>query len=257
MARLDNILPPRLNERPIVRVLLIIPALNEAVALAALLVEVRNLAVPEGVQVDAVVIDDGSTDATAEVATKAGFTVLRLCKNLGIGGAVQAGIKLALGRGHDCAIQVDGDGQHPPSEALKLVTALQANPDAALIVGSRYTRREGFQSTLMRRLGAAWLSWVLRILAGVRCSDPTSGLRLYARPALRLFDLSYPYDYPEPESLAMAAGAQLKIQEEPVQMRDRQGGHSSIFGLSAVYYMIKVTLAIAFATLRPTSTIRR
>lgn len=239
------------------KVLLIIPALNEGEALGALLDEVRTLAAASEDRIDAVVVDDGSTDRTAEVARSANVGVLRLCKNLGIGGAVQAGIKLAFVRGYDCAIQVDGDGQHPPSEALKLVAAYRESPDVGMFIGSRYVRRDGFQSTFFRRLGAAWLAAVLRVLGRVKCSDPTSGLRLYGRAALRLFDLSYPYDYPEPESLAMATRAGLAIREVPVTMRERQGGSSSIFGMSAAYYMIKVTFAIALAAIRPISTVRR
>jgi glycosyltransferase involved in cell wall biosynthesis len=175
--------------------------------------------------------------------------VVRLCANLGIGGAVQCGLRAALREGFDCAVQVDGDGQHPPSEIGKLLAAFATTPTPDLVVGSRYLAQGGFRSTALRRLGSRWLSLLLRVL-GVRASDPTSGFRVYGHRALRLFDTSYPYDYPEPEALAMAAARGLVITEVAVGMRDRQGGKSSIAPLHGPYYMLKVTIAVALAYLR-------
>jgi glycosyltransferase involved in cell wall biosynthesis len=233
-----------------VRVLLIIPAFNEQQALGGLLAEVRALTPPAGVELDAVVVDDGSADHTSEVARRCGARLLRLCRNLGIGGAVQAGLVLAHREGFDCAIQIDGDGQHPPSELARLLEAAAGGAD--VIVGTRYRSRDGdgFRSTALRRLGSAWLRGILRLVTGLRLTDPTSGFRLYGPRALRLFSQTYPYDYPEPESLAVARAAGLTIAEVAVTMRERQGGRSSIAGLQSLYYMLKVTLAVLLAYLR-------
>lgn len=227
------------------RLLLVIPAFNEQASLGGLLTEIKALPPIAGVSIDAVVVDDGSSDRTQEVARAGGARVLRLCRNLGIGGAVQAGIQLAHREGFDAAVQMDGDGQHPPGELHRLLAA--QGPD--LVVGTRYKDGAGFQSTLLRRLGSGWLRGILRMV-GVKVSDPTSGFRLYGPRALRLFSDSYPYDFPEPESLAMTRAAGLTVSEVSVVMRERQGGQSSISGITSIYYMFKVTLAVVLAYLR-------
>ncbi len=228
------------------RLLLVIPAFNEQDSLGGLLTEIKALPPIAGATIEAVVVDDGSSDRTQEVARANGARVLRLCRNLGIGGAVQAGLQLAHREGFDAAVQIDGDGQHPPAELSRLLDA----PHADLIVGTRYREgTHGFRSTVLRRLGSSWLRGILR-LVGVRVSDPTSGFRLYGPRALRLFAESYPYDFPEPESLAMARAAGLTVTEVSVTMRERQGGRSSISGYTSIYYMFKVTLAVVLAYLR-------
>jgi len=229
-----------------VRLLLVIPAFNEQASLGGLLAEIKALPKADGVEIDAVVVDDGSSDRTHEVARENGARVLRLCRNLGIGGAVQAGIQLAHREGFDAAVQMDGDGQHPPAELVKLIAGHEGSD---LIVGTRFRDKNNFRSTALRRLGSWWLKVILRF-ARIRISDPTSGFRLYGTRALKLFAATYPYDFPEPESLAMARAAGLTVTEVPVTMRERQGGTSSISGYTSIYYMLKVTLAVVLAYLR-------
>lgn len=231
------------------RVLIIIPAYNEQEALGGLLAELRGLSNLEA-ELEIVVVDDGSADRTAEVAHAGGARVLELCGNLGIGGAVQSGLRLAARERFDFAVQIDGDGQHPPSELARLIAAATTSPVPDLVVGTRYKDRENFRSTTLRRVGSWWLKLVLRIVARVHVSDPTSGFRLYGPRALALFDETYPYDFPEPESLAVARANGLVIAETPVTMRERQGGSSSIVGFSTFYYMLKVTLAIVLSYTR-------
>jgi glycosyltransferase involved in cell wall biosynthesis len=234
-----------------VRLLIVIPAYNEEEALAGLLSEIRALdPAAVGAELETVVVDDGSTDRTAEVAHAGGARVLRLCRNLGIGGAVQSGLRLAHREQFDFAAQVDGDGQHPPSELVRLLEAARAEPAPDLVVGTRYRDKANFRSTALRRLGSWWLRVLLRIVTRVKCSDPTSGFRLYGRRALRKFHETYPYDFPEPESLAIARAARLSVVETPVTMRERQGGRSSILGFSTVYYMFKVTIAVVLTYIR-------
>jgi glycosyltransferase involved in cell wall biosynthesis len=226
------------------RLLIIIPAYNEQASLAALLDEIRALG-DIGATVETVVVDDGSTDRTADVAEAGGARVLRLCRNLGIGGAVQSGLRLAYREHFDAAVQCDGDGQHPPGE-IKSLLAIQGD----LVVGTRFANKTTFRSTALRRMGSWWLRVVLRVLTRLRVTDPTSGFRLYRARALQLFDSVYPYDFPEPESLAIARAAHLTIAEAPVTMRERQGGRSSIGSFSAVYYMFKVTIAVMLTYIR-------
>jgi glycosyltransferase involved in cell wall biosynthesis len=229
----------------VARLLVIVPAYNEQEALGGLLAEVRALPAAElGVEIETVVVDDGSHDRTADVARAGGARLLQLCRNLGIGGAVQAGLRLAHREHFDFAVQIDGDGQHPPTELARLLAVARGDTAPDLIVGTRYRDKDNFRSTLLRRLGSWWLRVILRVVTRMRLSDPTSGFRLYGPRALALFDETYPYDFPEPESLAIARASGLSVAEVPVTMRERQGGTSSIAGFSTVYYMLKVTIAV-------------
>lgn len=232
------------------RLLIVIPALNEEVALQSLLEEVLRVRLQLPCTSEVVVIDDGSTDGTVQVATALGVRVVRLCRNLGIGGAVQTGLRLAQREGFDCAVQLDGDGQHPPGDIARLIARLQGADLPDIVVGSRRMEFRGYQSTPTRRLGQGWLRLWLGLVCGLRVTDPTSGFRLYGPRAIALFERTYPYDFPEPESLAVAQALGLKLVDEPVEMRARQGGRSSISGLKPFYYMVKVTLAVALAYAR-------
>ena len=222
------------------RVLVIIPAYNEEENIVA---TVSNV-VAAGY--DYIVVNDGSKDRTLALCREQGIRVLDLPQNLGIGGAVQAGHKFAQRYGYDIDIQFDGDGQHDAAYLSQLVSCVCEGADLA--IGSRFLEEtEGFKSTFMRRMGKTWLSGFLRLFAGIRVTDPTSGFRACNRRAIDLFCSYYPIDYPEPESIAVAARRGLNVREIPVVMHERQGGTSSINALSSVYYMIKVSLAIAIA----------
>lgn len=223
------------------RVLVIVPAYNEA---ASILDTVRSV---ENAGYDYIVVNDGSTDDTLAVCHANGLNVLNLPQNLGIGGAVQAGHKYAQRHGYDVDVQVDGDGQHDPAYISTLIDALQNGND--LVIGSRFLGvTEGFKSTWLRRVGIAWLSKEIELLTGKMITDPTSGFRACGKRAIDLFCRAYPTDYPEPESIAVALQNGLSVSEVPVEMRERQGGKSSIGGFSSAYYMVKVSLAILIAS---------
>lgn len=169
--------------------------------------------------------------------------VLDLSQNLGIGGAVQTGHKYALAMGYDADVQFDGDGQHNVEYIAGLLEELENGADLA--IGSRFLEpTDGFQSTVARRIGIRWLSWLIKLVTGKRISDPTSGLRASGPRALALFARDYPIDYPEPESIVTALSRGLTVREVPAVMNERATGSSSIKALSAVYYMAKVSLAI-------------
>lgn len=223
------------------KTILLIPAYNEEEAIVNTVRKVVNAGY------DYVVINDGSTDRTLKLCRENGINVLDLCFNLGIGGAIQAGHKYAFRHGYDVDIQFDGDGQHDVRYVDDLVKAIESGNDLA--IGSRFISEENeFKSSALRRVGIRWLGGVLKTFAHVKITDATSGFRAVSRNAMELFSKDYPDDYPEPESIAMAARKGLKVTEVPVVMHERQGGASSIAGLSSVYYMIKVTLAVIFAS---------
>ena len=226
------------------RTLLVIPAYNEEEAILSVIDEVVSAGY------DYVVVNDGSTDRTDEVLTSHGINHITLPFNLGIGGAVQTGHRYAYLNGYDADIQVDGDGQHDISYVPDLLAELENGADIA--VGSRFLKpSEGFQSTGLRRAGIKWLERIIRMVSGVTVKDSTSGFRACNRKTIGLFCRYYPIDYPEPESIVYAHNHGLTIREVPVNMRERQGGTSSINLLKGAYYMIKVSLAILIEGLLP------
>lgn len=221
------------------RVLIIIPAYNEAATIADVVASLHVHA-PDA---DVVVVDDGSADATAAiVAALPGVHLLRLPFNLGIGGAMQTGFKFAMRRGYDIAVQCDADGQHP-AEYLPALVARVADGDADMVIGSRYVKDSGYQPSLLRRVGKSLLSRWVHLLIGGGVTDTTSGFRAMNRRALAVVSTVYPEDYPEPEVLVILHRFGLKVVEMPVTMRPRQGGTTSIRPQGAAYYMVKVTLA--------------
>ncbi|WP_101722953.1 glycosyltransferase family 2 protein [Eggerthella timonensis] len=222
-------------------VLVVIPAYNEQESIVSVVNDVASAGY------DYVVVNDGSTDETLSICKAHGFNVLNLPQNLGIGGCVQAGHKYALLHGYDVDIQFDGDGQHDARCIPSLVELIESGSDLA--IGSRFVEdTDGFRSTALRRLGIVWLSFWIKAFSGKRITDPTSGFRASSKTAMALFARNYPTDYPEPESIMLAIKSGLSVNEAPATMRERQGGKSSIGGLSSLYYMIKVSLAISIVS---------
>jgi hypothetical protein len=195
-------------------------------------------------QLDVVVVDDGSTDATARRAEAAGARVLRMPFNLGIGGAVQAGFKFAHEEGYDFMVQVDGDGQHDAAEIATLFAAMDGPDRADMICGSRFATPTGYIAPISRRTGIHLFAFLLSRLLRQPVTDPTSGFRLYNRRAISLFARDYPHDYPEVEAVLMLHHHRLTMREVPVRMFQRGGGVSSIGSGKSFYYMVKVLLAL-------------
>jgi len=226
------------------RLLIIIPCYNEQGAIPALLTEISRC--QQGYET--IVIDDGSRDNTYHVASQLSPTV-RLLKNIGIGGAVQTGIKYANSNGFDFCVQIDGDGQHPPSEVAKLLQAYREFP-RSIIIGSRYLHHDTFRSTWARRFGGRAIAWAINTLfSHCAITDPTSGMRLMDRKSIEFFAYNYPHDFPEPISLAWALKEGFTVGEVPVQMRAREHGNSSIIGLKPIIYMLRVVGYIVLARL--------
>jgi glycosyltransferase involved in cell wall biosynthesis len=221
------------------RVLAVVPAFNEAGGVAGVVRELFDVRP----QIDVLVIDDGSSDRTADRAAAAGARVVRLPYNLGIGGAVQTGFRYAVRNGYDAAVQVDGDGQHVPSEIPALLSAL-GEDRADVVIGSRFLDRRGYTTSRMRRVGTRVFSLVNSLVLRQTVTDNTSGFRAFNRKALLFLADHYPQDYPEPESVVLLGRNGFRLREIPVRMRERGHGRSSISSLKAVYYMVKVLLAI-------------
>ena len=227
-------------------ILAIVPAYNEEGSIAGVIDDLKN----SGLALDVLVVNDGSRDQTSSVAMATGKAlVVDLLKNLGIGGAVQAGFKFAARHHYRIAVQFDGDGQHLASEIGKLLAALEEG-GANLVIGSRFLSKAGFRSTFSRRIGIRIFQLLNFLLIGRRITDNTSGFRAYDRRAIEFLAQNYPVDYPEPESVILLGRNGFAVAETPALMRERREGSSSISGLLSTYYMLKVMLACIMAALR-------
>ena len=225
----------------------LVPAYNEEKALPGTLEELRR-------EFDAsriVVINDGSRDATPELARKAGVRVIDMPTNMGIGVTMQTGYRFAMRNRFNYAVQCDADGQHRPDEINLLIREME-NSGADMVIGSRFIdpAAAGFKSFFFRRQAIRFFSGWINLLTGFKVHDATSGFRLVNRRLMEIFAADYPFDYPEPESIILAARKGLKVVEVPVEMRSRQGGVSSIGFLTGFYYMVKVTLGLLLTRVR-------
>jgi hypothetical protein len=207
-----------------VNVLALIPARNEAGSLPAVIASL-HAAQPD---IQILVVDDESSDATGRLAASLGVEHLRLCEHLGVGGAIRAGLRYALRRGFDVVVRVDGDGQHPAGEIDRLIAPILIG-QADAVVGSRFGDTSGYQTPPgLRRTGqrvvAAWVS----AASGVRVTDATSGFWAFGTRAIRLLAAEHPAGYPEPELLLLLARSGLKVAEVPVRMNPRVAGQTSL-----------------------------
>lgn len=232
------------------KIFIIIPCYNEA---AAIKKTVEHLLTVKP-NVTAVVVDDGSKDNSVEEVRKVvSGRVISLVQpfNCGIGTTVETGLLYAYRHDADFAVKFDGDGQHL-AEEIELLLAPLRNDEADLIVGSRFLDgSEGFKSTFLRRIGIKFFQLLCWLLTHKNMTDNTSGFRAYNKKALAFAAKYYPsFDYPEPEENILFIKNKFRVKEIACKMNIRQGGTSSISAFKAVYYMIKVSLAMLIAASR-------
>ena len=225
------------------KILVIVPAYNEE---DAIIDTIKNIGQMKAV--DILVINDASVDRTRKLLFENNVEHIDLPLNLGIGGGVQTGYIYAVENDYDIAVQMDGDGQHPVEELEKLLMPI-VEDEADIVIGSRFITKEGFQSSKLRRLGIKFLSMLIYLCTGTQICDVTSGYRAVGRKFIKKFADEYAQDYPEPESIVLAAKENARIKEIPVVMKERQGGTSSISPLQSLYYMVKVSIAIIIRSL--------
>ena len=228
------------------RLVAIVPAWNEAGAIAGVVDEVTSM----DPTIEVVVVDDASTDDTAEIAAARGATVLRLPFNVGIGGAVQTGFRYALAEGYERAVRLDGDGQHDASQISRILAPIEAG-EADLVIGSRFVDPGGaYRPPLARRIGIRVFARLVSTLGRHRVTDTTSGFVALDRAGIELFASEYPHDYPEVEATLVALRSGLRLAQVQVEMRERATGTSSITFVASLYYIVKVTLALLVASMR-------
>jgi glycosyltransferase involved in cell wall biosynthesis len=211
------------------RTLIVIPARDEAPTIGAVVTQLRA----SGWN-DVLVVDDQSSDGTADVARAAGAMVTRPVLAVGAWGATQAGIRLALARGYESVITMDADGQH---EVAQIPALLSRRHDAQVVIGAHPER-----ASRLRHL--AW--WWFRRLTGFELRDLTSGFRYYGRAAMALMASREAtlLDYQDLGALLLLSRAGLRIVEVPVSMSPRAVGHSRVFRswFSVCRYMAVTTL---------------
>lgn len=227
------------------KVLVIMPAYNEAETIKNVISAVKKELPEAGI----IVINDGSRDATGSIAKRLGVTVADLPYNMGIGAAMQTGYRYAELHDYDIAVQVDADGQHPPDQIKYIIGPIMEGTTDA-VIGSRFLIKGEYHPSLARNIGIKVFSAVVSLITGKKLTDTTSGFRAVNKRVIKVFAKKYPEDYPEVEAIVLLHKAGFSIIEVSVKMKARAGGKSSITALHALYYMVKVLLAVFISMLK-------
>ena len=233
------------------RTLVFIPAWNEEASIAAVIATSASTC-PDA---DLLVVDDGSTDATAARAREAGALVASLPFNQGLGAALQTGYLYALREGYECCAHLDADGQHPAGRGGRLLDEVDADR-ADLVIGSRYrdpgpAESDDYKPTISRRIGTGVFRFFLTLATRQRFTDTTSGMRAANRRVMALFSEHYSPDFAEIESLQLAVREGLRVEEVPVRMLERAGGSSFLTPLRSAFFIFKGLIVLLVGQFRP------
>lgn len=242
-----SIAPPIPLARDDASVLAIVPAFNESRSVADCVRGLRELGLP------VLIVDDGSSDGTAEVARAAGASVLRLDVNLGVGGALRAGLRAARSHGYSAIVQSDADGQHSASSVASLLESDRANR-SDLTIGSRFLDEEAKRATpLPRRTAHRVLARLASAPAGVRLTDTTSGLRIIREPLLGPLSDWMPRHYlgDTYEVVLESARSGYRIREAPVEMLPRRFGTSTASTATATRLTLRCLIVTVLPVRRP------
>jgi glycosyltransferase involved in cell wall biosynthesis len=226
------------------RVLAIIPAYREEKNISGI---VRSL---KADGFDVLVVDDASPDGTARAAEAGGGVVVSHPFNLRYAVALQTGYKYALFKGYEAVVQLDGDGQHNPEDAIKLVRVLEEEA-ADIVIGSRFLAPEKYAMQKARLLGKTLFAYCVFLCTGKRITDPTSGYQALSRKAVELYAADvFSDEYPDADMLIMAMRSGCKVVEVGVAMRHNDTGQSMHSGFIApLYYVIRMSLGVLAALL--------
>jgi len=234
-------------------VCVVIPALNEAESVGIVVKEAKAV-LPDAT---VLVVDDGSTDDTAELAGAAGAEVISNPFRLGVGGAVRVGLRYAQSRGHPIVVQLDADGQHDPRDIPRMMRMLDPDGPPQIVIGARFAGAGDVSVPRARRIAMSLLARYMSRMTGERLTDVTSGFRVQNRAAVSIFARTYPADYLSDtvESLVIASRAGTVISQVGVAMRPRYAGRSTQSAWRAGAYLLRVVITLALAVIRrrPTS----
>lgn len=220
------------------KLLIVIPAYNESMNIERVVDHLTH----NFPQYDYVVVNDGSRDDTAAICRKRGYTLIDLPINLGLSGAVQAGMRYAVRERYDAVLQMDGDGQHRP-EYIAVLQKTMEESGAEIVIGSRFVTEK--KPHTMRMMGSNLISAIIKISTGKRIMDPTSGMRLFGRDIVKEF--AYDMNYgPEPDTISYLLKQGVKVEEVQVTMDERIAGESYLNLVRSVKYMMLQCFSIVF-----------
>ncbi len=220
-----------------VKLLVIVPAYNEAENIERV---IDNL-IANYPQYDYVVVNDGSSDDTRKICARNHYNFLDLPVNVGLAGAIRAGIRYANFHGYDYALQLDGDGQHDPKYIKDLINEMEKE-EADIVIGSRFKNVKKPKS--LRMIGSRLISFSIRITTkGQKIEDVTSGMRLFNKKMIKQFGYNIHYS-PEPDTLAYLLNCGVNIREVQVEMHDRIAGVSYLNFKNSIWYMLKMMFSI-------------
>lgn len=215
--------------------LIVIPAYNEQENIVRVVGELAE----HYPQFDYVVVNDGSSDATAEICRRQGYRLIDLPVNLGLAGAFQTGLKYAWQHGYEYALQFDGDGQHLPEYIQPMLDKIQEGYD--IVIASRFLTEKKPRS--MRMLGSNLIQLALKLTTGATVHDPTSGMRMFNRGLIREFAQRLNYG-PEPDTLSYLIKNGARVAEVQVRMEERLAGASYLTPINSAKYMVRMLLSI-------------
>lgn len=220
------------------RLLIIVPAYNEADSIRATIEQIKHFAP----NCDYVIVNDGSSDQTLSICESEHYNLINLPINVGLTYAVKAGMMYAYEKGYDFAMQFDGDGQHDARFIDQLLNVMISG-ECDIAIGSRYLNTN--PKLTARIFGGKLLSVLIRLIAKQRLTDPTSGMRLYSRNIISLY-VHNPNINPEPDTMSYLIRCGVRVKEVPVEMRERVSGESKFTPLSSLDYMIRIAFSLCF-----------
>ena len=222
------------------KTLLIIPAYNEEESLKSTMDSITAARI----DADCLIVNDGSTDGTVQVCRDNNYPFIDLATNLGLAGALQAGMKYSYRHGYDCVIQFDADGQHLPEYIDVLEHAIKTHD---IVIGSRFLDKK--KPFSLRMLGSNLISTAIKITTGKALKDPTSGMRAFNKRMIKNFALGLNFG-PEPDTVSyLIKRAGANVVEVPVKMAERTAGESYLNLWTSIIYMLRMTISILFIQL--------
>lgn len=222
------------------KILAVIPAFNEEECLANTVASLKA-ACPD---VDYLVVNDGSSDNTWAKVINNGLCGVSMPINTGLASGFKCGMKYAERNGYDAVVQYDADGQHLP-EYIPVMAQKLEKEDATIVIASRFLDGS-VKPSGARGAGSRLITFLIKLICGVRITDPTSGMRMYNRAMITTF--AHEFDYaPEPDMLARVALKGGKLVEIQATMQERQGGESYLKLGNVIRYMSRTCLAILLA----------
>lgn len=233
------------RNRPGQGTLIVIPAFNESESLPVVIDEIRRL-VPG---VDVLVVDDGSTDGTSDIARALGIQTITMPFNVGVGGALRAGLLYGRRHGYAAVVQCDADGQHPPESVGVLVKGLE---DADMVIGARFAGVGEYKAQGPRLWAMRILAWTFSRMHHTELSDVTSGFRSFGPRTIEVLSTQLPPEYlgDTVEALVIAKEHGLVVRQTPVAMRPRYRGEASHGPLKATVFLLRAILMLALSLAR-------